>query len=162
MAHSMPISELADSLGRSEAFIRITLRSLGIEYEKDRIQLANAVKLIHYFSGKSGEESKLVSHLEAQIHTIKKRELELSVAIEILRRERDMLNRQNVILNKQIEKSNDRADRLEEKLHDVTRSFVHIVDQRDRLVAKQLGYKSSAVEIRKNGRRILLLKNPVN
>lgn len=161
MTTNVLISELAQCLDRSESFIRVMLRSLAVEHKQNKIDLTDAVKLIRHFAGTSGEKAKLISELEARLHSTKKRELELSVSVEMLRRERDMLNKQNEILDRQLQKANDRTDRFEAKLHALTDSFAHLVDQRDRLVAQHRSKISQAVEVYENGRPILLLKNPV-
>jgi hypothetical protein len=54
-----------------------------------------------------------------------------------------------------------RSDRLEEKLHDLTEFFAHLVSQRDRLVA-QSRMKSKASIKYHEGREVLYLEQPVN
>ena len=91
----------------------------------------------------------------------KSRELELAVALDIVKRERASLANQVELLSDQLERANKRSERLEEKLHDLTESFAHLVSQRDRLVA-QSRMKSKVSIKYHEGREVLYLEQPVN
>jgi chromosome segregation ATPase len=95
------------------------------------------------------------------LQAAKGRELELSVALEIVKQERSSFEKQANVLSEQLDRSNRRSDRLEQKLHDLTASFAHLVSQRDRLVAKTQSKSKTTLQWR-NGKAVLLLEEPVN
>lgn len=161
MQTSIPISMLAHHLERSEAWVRMSMSALHIPHGKDDLGLQEAIQIIRYFACQSGDQAALLSELETSIAGMNKRELELSIALEIIRHERDTLQKQNQFLHKQLEQSNTRAELSESRLHRLSESIFHLVSQRDLLVAKAK-HKSHTVQIFQNGRPVLLLQNPVN
>jgi outer membrane murein-binding lipoprotein Lpp len=82
--------------------------------------------------------------------------LELSVALEIIRNERDYLHAEVQALRDQLAKANERAERSEARLHDVTMTMAEL--NREAILAPT---RSHATEVLMDGKSILRLNNPV-
>lgn len=82
--------------------------------------------------------------------------LEVSVALEIMRFERDHLRAQMNILQEQVQKAQDRAERAEARLHEVTMVMADLSRQAIHAPARSL-----ATEVMMDGKSILRLSNPV-
>ena len=161
LTQSVSYSELACVLGRSEALVRMVAKSLDIKVKDEQVSLSDALTLMRYFSAGKGEQDALWDQQSSKLEMAKSRELELAVALDIVKRERASLANQVELLSDQLERANKRSERLEEKLHDLTESFAHLVSQRDRLVA-QSRMKSKASIKYHEGREVLYLEQPVN
>jgi chromosome segregation ATPase len=81
---------------------------------------------------------------------------EVSVALEIMRFERDQLHAQITLLQDQLQKATERAERSEARLHEVTMMLAQV--SRDALTAPS---RSTATEIMMDGRSVLRLNNPI-
>lgn len=155
------VCDIATALKRPEALVRLTAASVDITVKKGCVSLEEAIVLIRYFSNRSFDQEEFLANQTLKIQAAKGRELELSVALEIVKQERASLEKQTNVLSEQLDRSNRRSDRLEQKLHDLTASFAHLVSQRDRLVA-QTQTKSKTTLQWRNGKAVLLLEEPVN
>jgi chromosome segregation ATPase len=82
--------------------------------------------------------------------------LEISVALEILRSERDSLRAQVTLLQEQLQKNTERAERAEMRLHEVTMTMADL--NRHAILAPT---RSTATEILMDGKSILRLNNPI-
>lgn len=161
MSLTIPLDELAHALGRSSAFLRVSMAILKISGSDEALTLEDAVNVIRYFAPKSADQDTLLTALTQKLDATERRELELAVAIEIIKQERSSLKDQVNFMQYQLEHAQARGDRLEEQLHDVTASFAHILSQRDKLVARsKLKSKTSLKQY--NGREVLYLEDPVN
>lgn len=83
--------------------------------------------------------------------------LEVSVALEITKSERDHLRSQITMLQEQMNKAEARAERAEERLHQTT---IMMSDLSRQAIAAQSS--SAFTEILMDGRSILRLNNPVS
>jgi hypothetical protein len=82
--------------------------------------------------------------------------LEVSVALEIVRRERDHLRKQVDQLQNQLDQAVARAERSEARLFEVTRSMAELTRQ-----ALLANGRSDATEITVDGKSVLRLSNPL-
>ncbi len=82
--------------------------------------------------------------------------LEISVALEIIRAERDHLRAQVDFLQEQLQKNIERAERSEARLHEVTMTMADL--NRHAILAP---LRSTATEILMDGKSILRLNNPI-
>ena len=153
--------QLSDVLDRSEALVRMVATALDVKVKEEQVALPDALILMRYFSASKSEQDALWQGQNSKLEAAKARELELAMALEIVKRERVALEKQVTALFEQLNRANQRSDRLEEKLHDLTESFAHLVSQRDRLVA-QTKMKSKASIKYHDGREVLYLEQPVN
>ena len=158
---SVSLQSLSDALDRSQALVRMVAKSLDVKVKDEQVSLPDALALMRYFSAGKGEQDALWDQQSSKLDAAKSRELELAVALDIVKRERVSLANQVELLADQLERANKRSDRLEEKLHDLTESFAHLVSQRDRFVA-QSRMKSKASIKYHEGREVLYLEQPVN
>ena len=158
---SVSLQSLSDALDRSQALVRLVAKSLDVKVKDEQVSLPDALALMRYLSAAKGEQDALWDQQGSKLEMAKSRELELAVALDIVKRERASLANQVELLSDQLERANKRSDRLEEKLHDLTESFAHLVSQRDRLVA-QSRMKSKASIKNHEGREVLYLEQPVN
>ena len=155
------VNDIATALKRPEALVRLTAASVDIKVRKGCVSLDDAILLIRYFSDRSFDQEEFLANQTLKLQAAKGRELELSIALEIVKQERSSLEKQANVLSEQLDRSNLRSDRLEQKLHDLTASFAHLVSQRDRLVAKTQTKSKTTLQWR-NGKAVLLLEEPVN
>jgi chromosome segregation ATPase len=82
--------------------------------------------------------------------------LEVSVALEIVRHERDHLRSQLDQLQKQLDQAVSRAERSEARLHEVTMTMAEL--SRQAILAPG---RSNATEIMVDGKSVLRLSNPI-
>jgi hypothetical protein len=82
--------------------------------------------------------------------------LELSVALEIVRCERDYLRAEVSVLRDQLIKANERSERSEARLHEVTMTMAEL--SREAILAPA---RSNATEVLMDGKSVLRLNNPV-
>jgi len=158
---SVSLQSLSGALDRSQALVRMVAKSLDVKVKDEKVSLPDALTLMRYFSAGKAEQDALWDQQSSKLDVAKSRELELAVALDIVKRERASLANQVELMSDQLERANKRSDRLEEKLHDLTESFAHLVSQRDRLVA-QSRMKSKASIKYHEGREVLYLEQPVN
>jgi predicted nuclease with TOPRIM domain len=153
--------DLSAVLNRSTALIRIIAKSLDIDVSDEQIPLNDALDLMRYFAGLNGEQDALWHGQNSKLQAAKEREIEYAVALEIVKRERAALEEQVKLLTQQLYGANQRSDRIEQKLHELTASFAHLVSQRDRLVAQTRSVSKTSIK-QHNGRPVLYLERPVN
>jgi hypothetical protein len=161
MSLTFPVDELAHALGRSSAFLRVSMAILKISECDEALTLEDAVNVIRYFAPKSADQDTLLTGLSQKLDAAERRELELAVALEITKQERSSLKDQVNFMQYQLEHAQTRGDRLEKQLHDVTASFAHILSQRDKLVARSKLKSRTSIK-QYNGREVLYLEDPVN
>jgi chromosome segregation ATPase len=82
--------------------------------------------------------------------------LEVSVALEIVRTERDYLRAEVTSLRDQLAEATARAERSEARLHEVTLAMAELSRQ-----AILMPARSQATEVLMDGKSILRLNNPV-
>lgn len=160
---STPVSyeDLSNVLDRSEALIRMIAKALDIDVTGQHVPLHAALDLMRFFAGGKGEQDHLLSKQNSKLQAVKAREFEYAMALEIANRERSSLQKQVEVLTVELERAHHRGNRLEQKLHDLTASFAHLVSQRDRLVAQtKINSKTSIKQ--HQGRSVLYLEQPVN
>ena len=87
---------------------------------------------------------------------IQARLFETSVALEIVRSERDHLHDQVALLRDQLDRTTQRAERAEERLHQITLMMGNLGTQ---AIASQ--QRSGATEVLMDGRSVLRLNNPI-
>ena len=155
------VSDIAAGVKGPGAFVGLPAASVDIKVRRGCVSLDEAIVLIRYFSDRSFDQEEFLANQTLKLQAAKGRELELSVALEIVKQERSSLEKQANVLSEQLDRSNRRSDRLEQKLHDLTASFAHLVSQRDRLVAKTQSNSKTTLQWR-NGKAVLLLEEPVN
>lgn len=161
MSLKISIDELARALGRSTAFLRVSMAVLKISDRDSCLTLEDAVSVIRYFASMSADQDTLFSSITKKLEAAERRELEVAVALEIVKQERSSLKEQVKFTQHQLEHAQARGDRLEKQLHDLTASFAHILSQRDKLVARAK-LRSRASLKQYNGREVLYLEDPVN
>lgn len=83
--------------------------------------------------------------------------LELSVALEIVRSERDYLRAEVSALRDQLTKADERSERSEARLHEVTMTMAEL--SREAILSPS---RSNATEVLMDGKSILRLNNPVS
>lgn len=83
--------------------------------------------------------------------------LELSVALEIAKHERDSLRAQTDMLKTQLEQATRRAEKAEDRLHETTSMLWTL--SRD---AISMPNRSMATEVMVDGKSVLRLSNPVS
>jgi chromosome segregation ATPase len=83
--------------------------------------------------------------------------LELSVALEIVRSERDYLRAEVSALRDQLTKADERSERAEARLHEVTMTMAEL--SREAILSPS---RSNATEVLMDGKSILRLNNPVS
>ena len=160
-AQKFLVCDIASALKRPEALVRLTAASVDIKVSLGCVSLDDAIVLIRYFSDRSFDQEEFLANQTLKLQAAKGRELELSIALEIVKQERSSLEKQANVLSEQLDRSNRRSDRLEQKIHDLTASFAHLVSQRDRLAAKTQTKSKTTLQWR-NGKTVLLLEEPVN
>ncbi len=87
----------------------------------------------------------------------KQRALELSVALEITKFQRDIYRDQNEKLEQRLSQADRRAELAEERLHEATQMLSSLAMQ-----AVNVPERSSATEVLVDGKSILRLNNPIN
>ena len=158
---SVSLQSLSDALDRSQALVRMVAKSLDVKVKDEQVSLPDALTLMRYFSAGKGEQDALWDQQSSKLEMAKSRELELAVALDIVKRERASLANQVELLSDQLGRANERNDRLEAKLHELTASFAHLVSQRDRLVAQSKMKSKTSIKYHE-GREVLYLEQPVN
>jgi len=161
LMQKVSLQTLSDALDRSQALVRVVAKSLDVKVTHEHVTLADALILMRYFAGRKSEQDVLWDNQTSKLDAAKAREFELAMALDIVKRERCSLDNHVALLTAQLNKANERNDRLEAKLHELTSSFAHLVSQRDRLVA-QTKMKSKASIKYHEGREVLYLEQPVN
>ena len=155
------VRDLSVALKRPEGLVRLTAKSVDIGVKTGCVSLDGAIALIRCFSDRSFDQDELLATQTLKLQAAKGRELELVIALEMVKQERSSLEKQAKVLSEQLDRTNLRSDRIEQKLHDLTVSFVHLISQRDRLVAQAQTTSKTTLQWR-NGRSVLLLEEPVN
>jgi hypothetical protein len=160
-AQEISVRDLSVALKRPEALVRLTAKSVDIAVKTGCVSLDGAITLIRCFSDRPFDQNELLATQTLKLQAAKGRELELAIALEMVKQERSLLEKQANVLCEQLDRTNLRSDRLEQKLHDLTASLAHLVSQRDRLVARTQTTSKTSLQWR-NGRSVLLLEEPVN
>ncbi|WP_223426854.1 hypothetical protein [Tateyamaria pelophila] len=160
MTTAISLSEFSQAVDRPESLIRMLAKSWDIPVDGESLSIMSVVRLIRVCESQRGggmEEAELCRNALAHA---KERELELHIAIEILQRERSSLKERLEESRDFYNRAETRADRLEAKLHEMSQSLAHLVDQRDRILANSI-MRSRVSEKIKNGRLVLVLSDPV-
>ena len=155
------LQSLSDALGRSKALISMVGKSLDVQDHDGFVELTDALALMRYFASATGEQDALWEQLSAKLATAKSRELELAIALDIVKRERTTLSHQVEALSAQLGRADERNSRLDKQLHELMESFAYLVSQRDRLLT-QTQMQSKASLKYDQGREVLYLEQPVN
>lgn len=155
------LGSLSGTLDRSQALIRMVAKLLDVNVSDGLVSMPDALTLMRYFSASKGEQDALWDQQNSRLEAAKSRELELVVALDIVKRERGSLANQVELLSDQLHHANQRCKRLEEKLHDLTESFAHLVSQRDRLAAHTKMKSKASIKYLK-GCEVLYLEQPIN
>lgn len=155
------LKDLAKVLNRSETLVRLVAKSLDVDMSCKGVALGDALELMRYFASCKDGQDKLLNSQYSKLKAAKAREFEHAIALEIVKRERSWLEDQVQQLYDQLQHEQQRSERLEHKLHDLTASFAHLVSQRDRLVAHTKFHSKATVRQHK-GREVLYLEKPVN
>lgn len=161
LGQTISLQSLSDLLDRSKALIAIVSKSLGVRIMDECVTLNDALTIMRYFAANKSDQDALRADQSSKLEDSQSRELELAVALEIVKRERESLSKHVQVLSDQLDRANQRSDRLEEKLYNLTESFAHLVAQRDRLVAQTKMKSKASVKYHK-GREVLYLEQPVN
>ena len=82
--------------------------------------------------------------------------LEVSVALEIVRGERNLLRAEVSMLREQLARETARAERSEARLHEVTMTMAEL--SREAILAPA---RSNATEVLMDGKSVLRLNNPI-
>ena len=161
MTSPIPLSDFAQAVDRPESLIRMMAKSWDIPLENENLSLASAVRLIRIFETRHNRGMEEAERCRQALSDAKNRELELHVALEIVKRERASLEARLEENRSNLNRTEARADRLEGKLHEMSQSLAYLVDQRDRIVARQVT-RSRVHEQIQDGRPVLVLSNPIN
>jgi hypothetical protein len=161
ISHPVPLKTLSAVLCQSLALVRMVAKSLDVKVVDEHVKLPDALTLMRYCAARKREQDVLWDEQISKLQAANAREFELAMALDIVKRERSTLENQVEFLTAQLARSHERSDRVEAKLHELTESFVHLISQRDRLVA-QTKMKSKASLKYHQGREVLYLEQPVN
>jgi chromosome segregation ATPase len=158
---SISFQQLSKALDRPEALVRMGAKSLDIAEGGNEVSMGEALDLMRYFAGSKSEQDQLWSKQNSRLQSAKAREFECAMALEIVKRERTSLEHQVQLLSEQLKRADQRSDRLEQKLHDLTESLAHLVSQRDRLVGQTKSVSKTSIK-QYRGKDVLVLEHPVN
>ncbi len=156
----IPFGALAKALGWSEVYLQASAMALDINNKTSGFSIQDVVALIQNSAVSKSAQDAFLSDLIKSKKLAQARELELAVALEIVKNDRSSAREQIEFLNQQLARAHARGDRLEKKIHDLTASLAHIVSQRDQLVARSQ-LKSKATTKVQNGREVLYLEEPI-
>lgn len=139
--------------GRKRAILAYMARSiLGAEQaQADGLELEQALRLVAKLGTYSGSAEAELAHLSQSLNDAKAKNLELAVALEMVKAERHHQRAQIHDLKQQVAAAQARAERAEARLHEVTRSFAYLIERNAR------GH--SLADTRPEP---LLLTNPIN
>lgn len=160
MSSLISLSDFASEVDRPESLIRMLAKSWDIPLGETTVPLQSAIRLVRLFESRHSSSMDEAEHCRKALDRAKERELELHIAIDILKRERTSLEerlRENRVY---LGRAEARADRLEGKLHEMSQSLAYLVDQRDRIFARDV-MRSQVHEQIQDGRSILVLSHPV-
>lgn len=139
--------------GRKRAILAYMARSiLGAEQaQPDGLELEQALRLVAKLGTYSGSAEAELAQLSQSLNDAKAKNLELAVALEMVKAERHHQRAQIQDLKQQVAAAQARAERAEARLHEVTRSFAYLIERNAR------GH--SLADTRPEP---LLLTNPIN
>ena len=156
----IPINEFAAAVDRPESLIRMLAKSWDIPLDEAAVPLQSAIRLVRLFESRHSSGMDEAEHCRKALDRAKERELELHIAIDILKRERSSLEARLEENRAYLNRAEARADRLESKLHEMSQSLAYLVDQRDRIFARGV-MRSQVHEQIQDGRAVLVLSHPV-
>lgn len=156
----IPLNEFAAAVDRPESLIRMLAKAWEIPLDEGTVPLHSAVRLVRLFESHQNTRMDEAEQCRESLDRAKDRELELHIAIDILKRERASLEARLEDNLRYLDRAEARADRLEGKLHEMSQSLAYLVDQRDRIVARGV-MRSQVHEQIQDGRPVLVLSRPV-
>ena len=120
--------------GRKRAILAYMARSiLGAEQvQPDGLELEQALRLVAKLGTYSGSAEAELAHLSQSLNDAKAKNLELAVALEMVKAERHHQRAQIQDLKQQVAAAQARAERAEARLHEVTRSFAYLIERNAR------------------------------
>ena len=154
------LSDFAAAVDRPESLIRMLAKSWDIPLGETTLSLQSAIRLVRLFETRHSSGMDEAEHCRKALDRAKERELELHIAIDILKRERASLEARLEENRAYLDRAEARADRLEGKLHEMSQSLAYLVDQRDRIFARGM-MRSQVHEQIQDGRSVLVLSHPV-
>ncbi|WP_420567719.1 hypothetical protein [Thalassovita sp.] len=160
MSSKIPLNEFAAAVDRPESLIRMLAKAWEIPLDGGTVPLPSAVRLVRLFESRHNTGMDEAEQCRKSLDRAKDRELELHIAIDILKRERASLEARLEENRRHLDRAEARADRLEGKLHEMSQSLAYLVDQRDRIVARGV-MRSQVHEQFQDGRPVLVLSRPV-
>ena len=120
--------------GRKRAILAYMARSiLGAEQaQPGGLELEQALRLVAKLGTYSGSAEAELAHLSQSLNDAKAKNLELAVALEMVKAERHHQRAQIQDLKQQVAAAQARAERAEARLHEVTRSFAYLIERNAR------------------------------
>ena len=157
--NSIDLSLIAKVTDRKVSFITFLAKNLSIDINMEAVSIEDGLKLTKALATNNSNDERLKelkSENEQLVHDKQVHEL----AVEFLKAERKALQEKVDLLEKHLERAEQRTDRFEQSLLRMTESVSHLANNRDILMSKMIN--QSSWYIKKLGSKdVLVLSEPI-
>ena len=157
--NSIDLSLIAKVTDRKVSFITFLAKNLSIDINMEAVSIEDGLKLTKALATNNSNAERLKelkSENEQLVHDKQVHEL----AVEFLKAERKALQEKVDLLEKHLERAEQRTDRFEQSLLRMTESVSHLANNRDILMSKMIN--QSSWYIKKLGSKdVLVLSEPI-
>ena len=157
--NSIDLSLIAKVTDRKVSFITFLAKNLSIDINMESVSIEDGLKLTKALATNNSNDERLKelkSENEQLVHDKQVHEL----AVEFLKAERKALQEKVDLLEKHLERAEQRTDRFEQSLLKMTESVSHLANNRDILMGKMINQSRWKMQTI-GSKDILVLYDPV-
>jgi predicted RNase H-like nuclease (RuvC/YqgF family) len=157
--NSIDLSLIAKVTDRKVSFITFLAKNLSIDIVMGAVSIEDGLKLTKALASNNSNDERL-EELQSENEQLAHDKQAHELAVEFLKAERKALQEKVDLLEKHLERAEQRTDRFEQSLLRMTESVGHLANNRDILMSKMIN--QSSWYIKKLGSKdVLVLSEPI-
>jgi predicted RNase H-like nuclease (RuvC/YqgF family) len=157
--NSIDLSLIAKVTDRKVSFITFLAKNLSIDIVMGAVSIEDGLKLTKALASNNSNDERL-EELQSENEQLAHDKQAHELAVEFLKAERKALQEKVDLLEKHLERAEQRTDRFEQSLLRMTESVSHLANNRDILMSKMIN--QSSWYIKKLGSKdVLVLSEPI-
>lgn len=157
--NSIDLSLIAKVTDRKVSFITFLAKNLSIDIVMGAVSIEDGLKLTKALASNNSNNERL-EELQSENEQLAHDKQAHELAVEFLKAERKALQEKVDLLEKHLERAEQRTDRFEQSLLRMTESVSHLANNRDILMSKMIN--QSSWYIKKLGSKdVLVLSEPI-
>ena len=157
--NSIDLSLIAKVTDRKVSFITFLAKNLSIDIVMGAVSIEDGLKLTKALANNNSNDERL-EELQSENEQLAHDKQAHELAVEFLKAERKALQEKVDLLEKHLERAEQRTDRFEQSLLRMTESVSHLANNRDILMSKMIN--QSSWYIKKLGSKdVLVLSEPI-